>query len=91
MSKITLPEIQSNHDLPAYQFLVQTLADLYSNYMYNARQLDGDAIYQVNLDDVGFFREWCDQEGFFAIEHLLPESDSLMQDILKYCIKISVK
>lgn len=91
MSKITLPEIQNNHDLPSYQFLVQTLADLYSNYMYNARQLDGDAIYQVNLDDVGFFREWCDQEGFFAIEHLLPESDSLMQDILKYCIKIAVK
>lgn len=85
--KLTLNNLQAHKDESSYQFVLQTLNDLWENYMYNARELDDADVDQVDLVDVGFFREWCDKEGFFAIEHLLPESDSTMQEIIKYCIQ----
>lgn len=85
--KLTLFDLQAHKDEPSYQFVLQMLNDLWENYMYNARELNDADVDQVDLIDIGFFREWCDQEGFFAIEHSLPESDSAMQEIIKYCIQ----
>lgn len=85
--KLTLSNLQTHKDEPSYQFVLQILNDLWENYMYNARELNDTDVNQVDLVDVGFFREWCDKEGFFTIEHLLPESDSTMQAIIKYCIQ----
>lgn len=85
--KLTLFDLQAYKDEPSYQFIMQMLNDLWENYMYNTRKLNDADVDQVDLIDVGFFREWCDQEGFFAIEHLFPESDSTMQEIIKFCIQ----
>lgn len=35
IEKITLSNIQAHQSEPAYQFLMQTLNDLWENYMYN--------------------------------------------------------
>ena len=85
--KLTLFDLQAHKDEPSYQFVLQTLNDLWENYMYNARELNDADVDQIDLIDIGFFREWCDKEGFFTIEHLLPESDFTMQAIIKYCIQ----
>lgn len=85
--KLTLNNLQAHKDEPSYQFVLQTLNDLWENYMYNTRELNDADVDQVDLIDVGLFHEWCDQEGFFVIEHLFSESDSTMQEIIKYCIK----
>ena len=85
--KLTLSDLQAHKDEPSYQFVLQMLNDLWGNYMYNTHELNDANVDQADLTDVGFFREWCDKEGFFAIEHLLPESDSTMQAIIKYCIQ----
>lgn len=85
--KITLSNIQAHQNEPAYQFLMQTLNDLWENYMYNDQDLNDADVDQVDTEDVGYFREWCDAQGFFAIEHSLPESDTLMQEIIKFCLK----
>lgn len=84
--KITLTDIKDRRDEPAYQFLMQTINDFWENYMYNERNFNDSDIDQTDIEDVGYFREWCDEQGFFAIEHCLPESDSLMQKIIKFCI-----
>lgn len=87
IEKLTLFDLQTHKDEPSYQFVLQMLNDLWENYMYNARELNDADVNQVDLTDIGLFREWCDQEGFFTIEHLLPESDSTMQEIIKFCIQ----
>lgn len=87
IKKITLSNIQAHQSEPAYQFLMQTLNDLWENYMYNEQDLNDADVDQVDTEDVGYFREWCNAQGFFAIEHCLPESDTLMQEIIKFCLK----
>lgn len=85
--KITLSNIQAHRREPAYQFLMQTLNDLWENYTYNEQDLNDADVDQVDTEDVGYFHEWCDAQGFFAIEHCLPESDTLIQEIIKFCLK----
>lgn len=87
IEKLTLADLKVHKDEPSCQFILQMLNDLWANYMYNTRELNDADVDQVDLIDVDFFREWCDQEGFFAIEHFLPESDSAMQEIIKHCIQ----
>lgn len=38
--KLTLNNLQAHKDEPSYQFVLQTLNDLWENYMYNARELN---------------------------------------------------
>lgn len=87
IEKITLSNIQAHQSEPAYQFLMQALNDLWENYMYNEQDLNDADVDRVDTEDVGYFREWCDAQGFFAIEHCLPESDTLIQEIIKFCLK----
>lgn len=88
--KITLNELKSHTTEISYIFVLQTITDLWENYIYNELNLnDVDAnVDQVDLDNVGHFREWCDEQGYFFVEQCLPESDSLMQDIIKYAISM---
>lgn len=82
---ITLTEIQQHHTEQVYQFLIRTVNDLWENYMYNIRDLNDPDVSKVDIDDIGFFREWLDQEQLTGFTKLLPQSDSAMQEIVKYC------
>lgn len=86
--KITLDELKSHTDDISYIFVLQAINDLWANYIYNELNLNDADVDQVDLDDVGHFREWCDAEGYFFVEQCLPESDSLMQAIIKYAISV---
>lgn len=88
--KITLDELKSHTDDVSYIFVLQAINDLWANYIYNELNLNDADVDQVDLDDVGYFREWCDAEGYFFVEQCLPESDSLMQAIIKYAISVVV-
>lgn len=88
--KITLDELKSHTDDISHIFVLQAITDLWENYIYTELNLnDADAnVDQVDLDNVGHFREWCDEQGYFFVQQCLPESDSLMQSIIKYAISM---
>jgi hypothetical protein len=86
--KITLNELKSHTDDVSYIFVLQAINDLWENYIYNGLNLNDADVDQVDLDDVGHFREWCDEQGYFFVQQCLPESDSLMQGIIKYAISM---
>ena len=88
--KITLDELKSHTDDVSYIFVLQAINDLWANYIYNELNLNDADVDQVDLVDVGDFREWCDAEWYFFVEQCLPESDSLMQAIIKYAISVVV-
>lgn len=88
--KITLDELKSHTDDVSYIFVLQAINDLWANYIFKELNLYDADVNQVDLDDVGYFREWCDAEGYFFVEQCLPESDSLMQAIIKYAISVVV-
>lgn len=82
---ITLTEIQQHHTEPIYQFLIRTVNDLWENYIYNVLELNNPDVNTFDIDDIGFFREWLDQKQLTGFVELLPQSDSTMQAIVKYC------
>lgn len=86
--KITLDELKAHTNDVSYIFVLQAINDLWENYIYNELNLNDADVNQVDFDDVGYFREWCDAEGYFFVEQCLPESDSLMQAIIKYAISV---
>lgn len=86
--KITLNELKAHTDDVSHVFFLQIINDLWENYIYNELNLNDTAAGQVDLDDVGHFREWCEEQGYVFMQQCLPESDSLMQGIIKYAISI---
>lgn len=86
--KITLDELKAHTGDISYIFVLQAINDLWANYIYNELNLNDADVDQVDIDNVGHFREWCDAEGYFFVEQCLPESDSLMQAIIKYAISV---
>lgn len=86
--KITLNELKDHTDDINHVFVLQVITDLWKNYIYNELRHNDIDVVQVDLDDVGYFREWCDEQGYFFVQQCLPESDSLMQGIIKYAISM---
>lgn len=75
---------------PNYKgFLYQMVNDLWENYIYDVCKLDDETVEKVDIDTVGYFREWCDASGFYAIDDYLPQSDSQVQAIIKQCQAIT--
>lgn len=86
--KITLDELKAHTDDISHIFVLQVITDLWKNYIYNELRHNDTDVDQVDLDDVGYFREWCDEQGYFFVQQCLPESDSVMQGIIKYAISM---
>ena len=86
--KLTLNELKVQTDDISHIFVLQVITDLWKNYVYNELRHNDTDVNQVNLDDVGYFREWCDEQGYFFVQQCLPEADSLMQGIIKYAISM---
>ena len=86
--KITLDELKTHTDDVSQVFFLQVINDLWENYIYNELNLNDTDVNQVDLDDVDHFREWYDEQGYVFMQQCLPESDSLMQGIIKYAISI---
>lgn len=86
--KITLNELKTHTDNVSHIFVLQVITDLWKDYIYNELHHNDTDVDQVDLDDVGYFREWCDEQGYFFMQRCLPESDSLMQGIIKYAISM---
>lgn len=84
---MTLNELETNHTSESFQFIIQIIADLWENYMFTQQDATDEEVDKVDLSDVGYFREWLDQEGLLAFTLYLPQSDSEMQRIIKYCEK----
>lgn len=82
---ITLDDIKQHAKEPSYQFLMQTIVDMWENYIYDVRDLNDADADKVDLDDVGFFREWLDSANWYGPRLYLPQSDSAMQEIIKFC------
>lgn len=69
-------------------FEIQIIDDLWEDYMYNTRNLNDADVYQCDPDDIGHFREWLYVDhSIIAFNRYLPESDSELAKIVKYCIK----
>lgn len=83
---ITINDLKTHHTEKPYTFIIQLINDLWEDWMYGHRQATDTEIDEVNIIDVGYFREWLDQEGLIAFLLYLPESDSLMQEIIKFCV-----
>ena len=69
------------------KFETQIIDDLWENYMYNVRQLNDVDVDKVDPDDVGYFREWLDDNTIEAFVRYMPESDSRLAEIIKYCVE----
>ena len=69
------------------KFEIQIIDDLWENYMYNVRQLKDADVDKVDPDDVGYFREWLDDNTIEAFVRYMPESDSRLAEIIKYCVE----
>ena len=69
------------------KFEIQIIDDLWENYMYNVRQLNDVDVDKVDPDDVGYFREWLDDNTIEAFVRYMPESDSRLAEIIKYCVE----
>ena len=69
------------------KFEIQIIDDLWENYMYNVRQLNDADVDKVDPDDVGYFREWLDDNTIEAFVRYMPESDSRLAEIIKYCVE----
>lgn len=67
-------------------FETQIIDDLWEYYMYNVRELNDADIDQVDPDDVGFFRGWLDDNTIETFRLYMPESDSRLAEIIKYCV-----
>lgn len=65
---------------------LQMIDDLWEHYMYNICDRNDADVDRCELEDIGYFREWLDSESFACII-LLPQSDSTMQSLIKYCVK----
>lgn len=68
-------------------FEIQIIDDLWEYYMYNVRELHDADVDKVDPDDVGYFREWLDENTIQAFIMYLPESDSRLAEIIKYCVE----
>lgn len=67
-------------------FETQIIDDLWEYYMYNVRELNDADVDKVDSDDVGFFREWLDDNTIEAFRLYMPESDSQLAEIIKHCV-----
>ena len=67
-------------------FEIQLIDDLWEYYMYNIRELNDADIDKVDSDDVGYFRKWLDDNTIEAFRLYMPESDSQLAEIIKYCV-----
>lgn len=68
------------------KFETQIIDDLWEDYMYNVRELNDTDVDQVDPDDVGYFREWLEDNCITAFEKYLPQSDSTLAKIIKFCV-----
>lgn len=68
-------------------FEIQVIDDLWEDYMYNVRNLNDADIDRCDPDDVGYFREWLDENQITAFKQYLSQSDSLLAEIVKYCVQ----
>lgn len=82
---ITLDDIKQHATEPSYQLIMQAVVDAWENYMFDVRDLNDADVDKVDLDDVGFFREWLDSANWYSLKLYLPQSDSAMQEIIKFC------
>lgn len=60
-------------------FEIRLIDDLWEYYMYNIRELN-------DSDDVGYFRKWLDYNTIETFRLYMPESDSQLAEIIKYCV-----
>lgn len=67
-------------------FETQIIDDLWETYMYNVQEANDADIDQVDPDDVGFFREWLNSNTIMAFNLYMPESDSQLAEIIKFCV-----
>lgn len=72
-------------------FEIQIIDDLWEDYIYNVRELNDADVDQCDPDDVGYFREWLDENTIEAFARYLPESDSELAIIIKYCVEHTVQ
>ena len=69
------------------KFETQIIDDLWENYMYNVCELNDADVNRVDPNDVGYFREWLDDNTIVAFERYMPESDGRLAEIIKYCVE----
>lgn len=72
-------------------FEIQIIDDIWEDYIYNVRELNDADVDQCDPDDVGYFREWLDENTIEAFARYLPESNSELATIIKYCVKHTVQ
>lgn len=71
-------------------FFYQTIDDLWGYYIMDVNDdilsRDHKIYTKVEPEMVGRFREWLYDQGYYAVEDYLPQSDSTVADIIKQCI-----
>lgn len=77
--------IKKNHTKESVKFVMQTIYDLWENYMYDVRGAHDDEIDAVDELDVKQFQDWADQSNWYVIKEFLPETPKDLAEIIKYC------
>lgn len=77
--------IKENHTKESIKFVMQTIYDLWENYMYDVRDAQDDEIDAVDELDVKEFQDWADKSNWYVIKEFLPEPPKDLAKIIKYC------
>lgn len=90
MEDLTLDYLKKNQDQLTVKFILQMIHDLWENYMLHKQGVEFDSKYIDHPTDnlVGYFREWVkDDQGLYALDTYLPQSDSSLAEIIRYTEK----
>lgn len=69
------------------KFEIQVVTDLWRYYIYEYYGFGEDVFEECHPEMIGHFREWLDEKEIIAFEKYLPQSDSDLAEIVKYCVE----